>query len=140
MNFQALDILLILLGGFFFQLLRAVWYSSAFFGGSWKRYSTVGELSEKVRNRNYVTAYLLSLFTSTVILIAVKSSIVSNGVNVMITPLIIITLFLFFTIPIVLTEYLFDSRNMKLFYIYYGYVIVAITALSYIYSYLLGIK
>ena len=140
MNFQALDILLILLGGFFFQSLRAIWYSDAFFGDSWKRYSTVGELSEKVRNRNYVTAYLLSLFTSTVILVAVKSSIMSNGVSVIITPLIIITLFLFFTIPIVLTEYLFDSRNMKLFYIYYGYVIVAITALSYIYSYLLGIK
>ncbi len=136
MTFTGLDILLILFGGLFFQILRVVWYSKSFFGKAWRKYSTVGELSDKVKNRNYVTAFLLSLFTSAVILNAVKSA-VEHDVNTAFTPLAIIALFIFFTVPIVLTEYLFDSKNIKLFYIYYGYIIVAITSLSFIFSFLI---
>jgi hypothetical protein len=83
-----------------------------------------------------VTAFLLSLFTSAVILNSVKAAI-DNDVNTAFTPLAIIALFIFFTIPIVLTEYLFDSKNIRLFYIYYGYIVVAITALSFIFSFIL---
>ncbi len=136
MTFESLDIILIIFGGFFFLVLRRIWYSDAFFGKSWKKYSTVGELSEKIKNRNYLTSFLLNLFTSAVILMSVKGSI-EKSVNISFSPVAIVALFLFFTLPIVLTEYLFDSKNMKLFYIYYGYIMIAITSLSFLFSFLL---
>lgn len=128
MFFQNINFVVVLIASVVGVILGAAWFSPYLFGKMWIKGMNLTSESSKKMWLSYSVTFVLTFISAYILAVLFNSLVVTGGIgSVLLVPLL---LWLAFTVPIAMNDYLWGNKPFTLILVGSGYTLVALSVMS----------